>query len=225
MLTADPRLQLETLFCFNSRGRITSTREPRPSRGPSFILIRGASTCAWAVRADVHDDLADALEALAAQESASTAWDRPPLHAQRYQDMLSGQVRRGPAFAFPEDVDATGDSSLVDDEALLKRHFSGWVAGEIAAGRGPVMAVSEGGHPVSVCFCARRSHAAAEAGVETAVAFRGRGCAPRATAAWAKAVRAIGLTPIYSTDWANRASLAVAHKLKLIPFATNWSVD
>jgi hypothetical protein len=171
--------------------------------------------------------LADALAALAAQEPPSTAWDRPPLHGQRYQDLLSGQIRWGPAFAFPELVDTTGDSSLVDDEALLKRHFSGWVAGEIAAGRGPVMAVSEGGeggHPVSVCFCARRSPVAAEAGVETAAAFRGRGYAPRATAAWANAVRAIGLTPIYSTDWENRASLAVARKLRLIPFATDWSI-
>jgi hypothetical protein len=152
-------------------------------------------------------------------------WDRPPLHAQRYQDLLGGQVRCGPAFAFPQRVDNTGDTSFVDDEALLERHFSGWVAGEIAAGRAPVMAVSQGGDPVSVCFCARRSAAAAEAGVETAAAFRGRGYAPRVTAAWANAVRAIGLTPIYSTDWENRASLSVAHKLKLIPFATDWSIS
>jgi ribosomal protein S18 acetylase RimI-like enzyme len=225
VLATSPRLQLETLFCLNSSGRITSTREPQPSCGPSFILIRGASTIAWAVRADVHDDLAGALDALAAQEPPSTAWDRPPLHARRYQDLLGGQVRCGPAFAFPQRVDTTSDTSFVDDEALLERHFSGWVAGEIAAGRGPVMALSESGDPVSVCFCARRSPTAAEAGVETAAPFRGRGYAPRVTAAWANAVRAIGLTPIYSTDWENQASLSVAHKLKLIPFATDWSIS
>jgi len=234
VLTANPQLQLETLFCLNSRGRIISTREPQPSPSPSFMLIRGASTCAWAVAADVDDERASALAALAAQEHPSTAWDQPPRYAQRYQDLLPrGAVRWGPAFAFPQHVEATGDSFLdvvaVDDEALLESHFSGWVAGEIAAGRGPVMAVSEGeragGHAVSICFCARRWTEAAEAGVETAAAFRGRGYAPRVTAAWANAVRSIGLTPIYSTDWSNRASLAVARKLQLIPFAIDWSLS
>lgn len=114
---------------------------------------------------------------------------------------------------------------VVADEAELGRHFSGWAAGEIAAGRGPVLAVREGGHAVSVCFCARRSVAAAEAGVETTAAFRGRGYAARAAAAWARRVRAEGLTPLYSTDWSNRASLAVARKLGLVPFGADFSVE
>ena len=38
----------------------------------------------------------------------------------------------------------------------------------------------EDGDAVSVCFCARRSSAAAEAGLETAAAFRGRGLGPAA---------------------------------------------
>jgi RimJ/RimL family protein N-acetyltransferase len=228
---ADPRLQLETLFRLNSSGRIVSTQEPQPARGPAFMLIRGASTCAWAIGASVADDLADALETLAAEEPASTDWNQPPLHAQRYQDLLRGKVSSGPAFAFPARVQTTDDTSIddgirnVDDEALLNHHFSGWCAGEIAAGRSPVMAIFEDEHPVSVCFCARRSPTAAEAGVETAANFRGRGYAPRVTAAWANAVTAIGLTPIYSTDWENRASLAVARKLKLIPFASDWSIS
>ena len=45
---------------------------------------------------------------------------------------------------------------------------------------------------MSICFCARRSDAAAEAGVETAERSRGRGLAARATAGWASAVRASG---------------------------------
>jgi RimJ/RimL family protein N-acetyltransferase len=81
------------------------------------------------------------------------------------------------------------------------------------------------GDAVSVCFCARRSSAAAEAGVETAAAFRGRGYAARAVIAWAALVRADGLTPLYSTDWSNHASLAAARKLQLTPFAADFSVD
>jgi predicted GNAT family acetyltransferase len=111
----------------------------------------------------------------------------------------------------------------ISDETLLECHFTGWVAGEIAAGRSPVMAVSEGGRPVSICFCARRSAVAAEAGVETAPGFRGRGLAPRATSAWAAAIREMGLMPLYSTTWDNGSSLAVAGKLGLIVYATDWS--
>jgi len=52
------------------------------------------------------------------------------------------------------------------------------------------VAVKEDGHAVSVCFCARRSEKAAEAGLETAEAYRGRGFGPQVTVAWALAVRA-----------------------------------
>ncbi|MGO9606910.1 MAG: GNAT family N-acetyltransferase [Candidatus Binataceae bacterium] len=83
----------------------------------------------------------------------------------------------------------------------------------------------DGGYPVSVCFCANRnSDPAIEAGVETAAAFRGRGFAPRVTAAWACAIRASGRIPLYTTDWSNTASRAVARKLGLIQYASDWSL-
>lgn len=78
---------------------------------------------------------------------------------------------------------------------------------------------------MSVCFSARRSAMAAEAGIETVAPFRGRGYAPRVAIAWARQVRSLGLTPLYSTDWSNHASLAVARKLKLVPFAADFSVE
>ena len=174
------------------------------------------------------DRLADELEKLAAQEPTLTSWRQPPLNSERYQEMLgSGRVIWGLAFSFPAHLPTSADESVtpIADEAQLAPHFSGWHAGEIAAGRSPVMAISDNGHPVSICFCARRSPVAAEAGVETAAPFRGRGYAPRATAAWANAIQQIGLTPLYSTSWDNTSSLAVARKLKLIAFATDWSIQ
>lgn len=56
------------------------------------------------------------------------------------------------------------------------------------------------GRPVSICFCARRSEIAAEAGVETAQSYRGKGYAVRVTAAWAIAIRNSGKIPLYSTS-------------------------
>jgi hypothetical protein len=234
---ATPQLQLETLFVLDARRRIRSTREPRPSPGPGFVFIRSAANCAWAVRADVADRVAGEIDRLASDERPSAAWDQPMLHARRYEEVLGGRMRWGPAFEFPDQLSSSGSATgsrsgsacepgVVRDEAPLGHHFAGWTSGEIEAGRAPVMAVhGEDGHPVSICFCARRSSAAAEAGVETAAAFRGRGYAPRVTTAWASAVRELGLIPLYSTDWQNLASLSVARKLALVHFATDFSVE
>jgi RimJ/RimL family protein N-acetyltransferase len=222
-----PRLQLETLVVLDAAGRIVSTREPQPADGPRFLLIRGSAACAWAVRVDVPDRAAEALNTWAAREPPLTSWRQPPRHAERYRQILAGRrVRCGPAFTFPESLAAAGDgASPVTDERTLARHFAGWVPGEIAAGRAPVMSLCEDGCPVSICFCARRSPVAAEAGIETAAPFRGRGLAPRVAAAWAAAVQRLGVRPLYSTDWENTASLAVARRLELIPFATDWSIE
>jgi RimJ/RimL family protein N-acetyltransferase len=224
MLSATPQLQLDTLFVLSESGRILSTRRPLPSPGPAFMLIRGATEVAWAVRDDVADELADELADLARQEPVAPEWHQPPIHARRYQAALRGRVDWGPAFEFPEFVPSRDGVVAIHDEAPLGRHFSGWVAGEIEAGAAPMMAVLVDGHAVSVCFCARRSLGAAEAGLETAPAFRGRGLATRVTTAWAGAVRASGRTPLYSTSWANASSLAVARKLGLRVYATNWSI-
>jgi predicted GNAT family acetyltransferase len=86
------------------------------------------------------------------------------------------------------------------------------------------MAASEDGAPVSLCLCARRSPDAAEAGLDTAPDYRGRGHAIRVASAWAVAVRASGRTPLYSTSWENAASLGVAGKLGLAIYATDWSI-
>ena len=225
MVDADPRLQLDTLFVSDARGRIVSTREPRPSPGPAFVFIRGHFECAWAVRADVPEPITRELEGLASQEPPSAAWEKPLRHADRYAALLRGRIRSGPAFEFPHNLEDAGNAVVIDDEHELGHHFSGWVAGEIAGGRAPVLAFGAGGHALSICFCARRSAMAAEAGIETAEHFRGRGYAGQAALAWARLVRARGLFPLYSTDWSNHASLALARKLKLVPFAADFSVE
>ena len=61
-----------------------------------------------------------------------------------------------------------------------------------------------------------------EAGVETSAGARGHGFAVAVVAAWANAVRDLGAEPLYSTSWQNTASQAVARKLNLIPYATDY---
>ena len=205
-------------------GRISGTREPEPSPGPLFSLIRGRVSCAWAVRADVPQDLADELDGLSRQEPPASDLRDSPVHAERYMSLVKGRVDSGPAFAFPEELAQPYGTVFIEDLQLLDHHFSGWKVSEIPE-RTPIVALVEKGCAVSVCFCARRSNVAAEAGLETAIGFRGRGLGPRVTAAWALAIRASGRTPLYSTSWSNGASLAVARKLRLVAYASAWSIS
>lgn len=216
-------LQLQTLFVLDDEGRITSTREPDPARGPRFSLIRTSTRCAWAVRSDVTDEVAARISHLVRDEPPVGDFQREPVHAERYISILGGRIQAGPAFTFPERIPLPGDVAPIDDIGPLVRHFRGWSAGEIP-GRMPIVAVIERGNAISVCFCARRSPSAAEAGVETAEQFRGGGLGSRVTSAWALAVRATGRVPIYSTSWSNTASLGVARKLALQVCANDWSL-
>ncbi len=218
-----PEIHLRTLYLLDGAGRIRGTLEPDPEPGPKFALVRGRSSCAWAVRADVPPEVAAELGALAAEEPPVAEFREAPVHAERYRALVGGEAYFGPAFTFPKTIDKPDDTVFVTALPLLARHFSGWTAEEIA-GRLPITGVVVDGAAVSVCFCARRSDTAAEAGLETAAVFRGRGLGTQVTAAWALAVRASGRAPLYSTSWKNGASLAVARKLGLVVYASGWSL-
>lgn len=230
-------LHLDTCLILDAAGRIVSTREPEATRGPLFTIVRGPAACAWAVRADVPAEVAAELDRLARGEPPAADLRDPPAFAARYVALLKDRLvasqldaaktsqSDGPAFVFPDAIPVPAGIVAVDDERRLARHFRGWVPGEIAAGRAPVMAVVEDGVPVSICFCARPSEVAAEAGLETAAAYRGRGYGPRVAAAWALALRTAGRAPLYSTAWTNAASLAVARKLGLVAYACSWGLS
>lgn len=217
-----PNLQLQTLFVLNAEGRMTGTREPGSNRPPVLSLVRSGTDCAWAVRADVPDDLAAELARLARQERPTPDLRVPPVHADRFVSLVHGRIESGPAFTFPEAFPAPAGVVLLHDPHAGDRYFP-WLDEEMD-GRSPVLAELEDGQAVSICFCARRSDVAAEAGLDTVEAFRGRGSGPRVTAAWALAIRSSGRVPLYSTSWSNQASLAVARKLGLVAYASDWSL-
>jgi hypothetical protein len=204
--------------------RLSAIPEVNARPAPLFVLIRGTSNVAWGVRNDVPAGIADHLDRLAAEEQPVRDFQAPPLYADEYQSLVGGQISSGPAFGFPDEIAQPTNIAFVDRLDLLERNFRGWIVEEISW-CSPIVAVMDGGYPVSVCFCATKNSAPAiEAGVETAAAFRGRGLAPRVTAAWACAVRASGRIPLYSTSWTNTASRAVARKLGLIQYAGDWSL-
>ena len=177
-----PGLHLQTLFLLNGDGRIKSTREPDPSEGPMFCLVRGTVTSAWAVREDIPQDVADQLDRLACEEPSVSCFRDAPVNAERYKSLVEGKVDSGPAFVFPEEIAQPFDTVFIEDLQLLDHNFPGCKPSEFPE-RTPIVAVLEDGQAVSVCFCARRADTAAEAGLETAAAFRGRGFGTRVAAA------------------------------------------
>lgn len=217
-------LHLQTLFILNDKGQIVSTREHGRSPGPRFALVRDAFRSVGATRVDVVDTVAARVNAFANREPPASDLHAEPVHAKQYIALLGGRVHFGPAYIFPDAIAERGDVVPVETISQLERHFRGWSADELPECT-PIVAVMEQGHAVSVCFCARRSLVAAEAGVETALRFRGQGLAARVTTAWALAVRASGRIPLYSTSWDNPASLGVARTLGLHSCGSDWSLS
>jgi hypothetical protein len=222
-MSIQAQAHLETLFILDGRGRIVSTREPNPGRGPEFVLIRRADSCAWALGSGIGDEQAREITRLALDEHPTSDFRRPPKHIEEYMKIVGGEFDTGPAFEFPERMPLFEEAALIEDVERLLGSFNGWTADELP-GRSPIMAIVEDDVPISICFCARVSELVAEAGVETAPEYRGRGKAGLATAAWATAIQASGRTPIYSTSWSNGPSLAVARKLGLVPCASYWNL-
>jgi hypothetical protein len=72
------------------------------------------------------------------------------------------------------------------------------------------------GETASVCYSARSTSEAAEAGVETAEPYRGQGHGPDAVTVWGAAAGQSGRVPLYSTNWANIPSRLLARSLGLI---------
>ncbi len=149
----------------DGNGRIVSTREPNPKPSPRFSLIRGSTECAWAKRVDISNRLAAQLDELASEEPAVDDFRREPLHAAKYASLLGGRLYTGPAFTFPDMIASRGEVTPIEDVAALTQNFKGWLPNEIPA-CSPILGISENGHAISVCFCARKSSLAAEAGVE-----------------------------------------------------------
>jgi GNAT acetyltransferase-like protein len=224
-------LQAEVLFAADLRGRLLHPRGPRgeAEAPPRFFLGRTRHGNLWRFAAGLPEALVAELARLAAAERIDRPLEAPPERIESIRGRLEAEapverVYQGPAFRFPEAEGTAGaDPEVVrltpDRAVLLGEEFPALRA--VLALRQPCFAALAGGRAAAACYVASRSVRAAEAGVETLPGFRGRGLASRATAAWARAVRAEGLLPLYSTEWRNRASQGVAARLGLILYGVD----
>jgi len=232
-------LHLRCLYHHDENDRMVRTRQPNGWPSPLFHLARTPFGNLWRFRDDLDPAAIRELARLCGREPAfagSVSEHPPPQRLEAIRSVLRSLTEivfewRGPAFRFPAVIALPHRSGKEPgaviaalgpgDEELLRESFSDSMA-ELSA-RVPCIAAIEDGRAISLCYAARplevagsNSCPAAEAGVETAPAHRGRGLAPRVVAAWARAVRDLGGEPLYSTSWDNKASRGVARKLGLL---------
>jgi hypothetical protein len=219
-------LQAETLYTHDAAGRLLRLREPNGGPAPRFFLGRSGSGRIARFRADVSGDAVRAIEAVLSVEPITADLQADPAALAAIRDILAReapvrQEYRGPAYYFPDQIAWPPDVVAITraNAGLGGQGFS-WLIDEVD-GRQPCCAVLRDGAAVALCFCARRGARAAEAGVETLEPYRGLGYASAVTAAWALAVRALGLIPLYSTSWDNLASQAVARRLGLVRYGAD----
>ena len=206
---------------------MTCVNEPSGQRAPRFFMGRTLQGVEWRVRNDVDDpqllqDLRAAVERCAVP--AELALDHEL--SSPFEEILSRaapieRVDTGPAFVFPEQLPPRTQAVLVTgaNADVLGPYLAPWIP-DITQSP-PLFAMIHDGAAVAVCGSVRRTPAAHEAGVETVPEFRGRGFAVEVVTAWARAVRELGVIPMYSTSWSNVASRAVARKLGLRLFGSD----
>jgi RimJ/RimL family protein N-acetyltransferase len=185
----------------------------------------------------VPDDVATELIALFDRASPAADPAAPPSALEPCRRLLEqgGRVLRcgaGPSFVFPGTVprrlDVHLERSDEQTQATLRQanpgnwHSVEW--GELLDGRlGPWAMAIDGGRVVSICHTPRPVTArAAECGVWTHPAFRGRGLGAAVTAEWAAVMQSPGRHLFYSTDAHNLSSQGVARRLGLRPLGWTW---
>ena len=223
------RLHVEALFTHDAAGDLVRVNEPGGAPAPRFFLGRTADGDVLRFRGDVGRDTRRALEIAAAESAARGDAGLGPVDATPFEAILARaaavlRTETGPAFAFPERIAEPEGTVLVSaaNAALLEPLMRQWLP-DVEHSR-PLLALVVEGRAVAVCGSVRRTESAHEAGIETAAAHRGRGYAPRVAAAWARAVRAEGRVPLYSTSWTNAASRAVAGRVGLVQFGSDLHV-
>lgn len=204
-------LQLRTLFRLDRHGRILESPASDGRESPRVFVGRFSGGQLVRIRADVS-------------EAVSRRWlacdDTSTLKDLVITDGPIQHEYSGPAFVLPaltasaEGVLTVGPGTELHPELVAR----GWTFDETP----PYIGVIREGRVVAVCFSARSTGEAAEAGVETASAYRGRGLATEAVRAWAAAVQASGRVALYSTQWTNEASQRLAAGLGAHQYGEDW---
>lgn len=220
-------MHAEALFLHDERGRIVAVNNVERGTAPRLYLGRTVEGNIWRFRHELAPELVTRLEATLAGEPVATDLEDQATTIRRLFMTLAREspvefMWEGPAWHFPDQIETMPGievERITPDMRVQDENFP-WLADEIEYCQ-PVFVVRDGERIVSLCHSSRNTAVAAEAGVETLKAYRGRGYATAVVTAWARAVRAEGCEPLYSTHWGNNASRALAGRLGLILYGAD----
>ena len=217
------RLHLQTLFRFDSAGRLVSTNETPPFAAPRLFLGRTREGNSWHLRHDLPTGQAAELTAMLEEEPPLGELGAEPLCLARAivilaRDLPVTAIHRGPAFVFESAPEASAGTLPLGPENLARFHPQlremGWTEG-LDESQQPCFGVEADGAIVALCHSSRLSSEGAAAGVSAAPDYRRRGFARRVVEAWAREVVLSDRMALYSTTWDNTASRAIADGLGL----------
>ena len=230
------QVHVSALYRHDDRQRLLAVNEPGDPRPddpwpPRLYLGRTRAGHLWRVRHDLPESTTVALEAVLRAEPVVADLSQPPrclsaLQATLARDAPLTGMCSGPAWRFPDEIPQAEHEVIpvttVNDD-LVRPVFP--ILADDLRWRQPCLAIVADGRLASLCYSARNTPIAAEAGVDTLEEFRGRGYAPAVAAAWARVVREEGRIPLYSTSWDNQTSRSVVRKLGLLLYGVDLSIE
>ena len=225
------KIQVEVLFTQDENGCLQRINEPTGDVEPAprffFGYTNEGSICKF--RHDLPDNVIAQLKEVAAAEPMLVNPEKMPKNHRQFEDILQNhapieRVWVGPAYRFPEHIAPPTNVIRLsrEDAGLLKEDLAD-IRSELNSSH-PCLAIIEDSQVLSICRSVRASVRAHEAGVETLAYYRQRGYATSVVAAWALAIRALNLIPLYSTSWDNVASQGVAQRLGLVQYGVDYHV-
>jgi hypothetical protein len=216
------KLQAEVLYTHDHDGRITTINEYMNGPAPRFFWGQTNIGRVLRFRNDVPIQIAHDILKVMDREDSNVQLANVINTLEKDKEISSFWI--GPAYVFNEIIPNYTDATLVteDNKYCLEPGFSTLLS-ELRF-RGPCFMVTENNMAVSVCFSARKTDKAAEAGVETLKGYRGKGYAMRVTSSWAQAISQSKRIPLYSTSWDNNSSLSIAKRLHLQLYGTDISI-
>ena len=222
MTTGGERLtqQIDALAGVDAAGRLVGP-------GPDLYVFRSPEWAICRCHARLAGDVVAELEAVA-RATRGRPRDWPRAYG-RYLSILgsAGRVtamRAGPLYRVPAPPPELAPATRITpaNAELLSDGLDEWLP-DVAASL-PMCAAIVDGRAVSLCASVHAARSAHAAGVETLPAWRGRGLASQAVAAWAQVVLDEGATPFYGTTFDNLASQGVARRLGMELVGSEFSL-
>lgn len=233
-------IELDTLWVRDSRGRLVRDGGLIGSPAPHCVIASCPGGIAgWAIGASVPEAVVSDLERLLLSAEPADDPAHPPPVLAACRDLLASalgtvDVSSGPSYVAEQAPRFTSTAVISTSEGAGSDPLgpppeeARWTAEEWSALKsgelGPWAVGLIDGQIVAICFCARLTDRAAEAGVWTDPRHRGQGHAAAVTAAWASQVRATGRYAFYSTSADNLSSQRVAARLSLRPIGWIWQI-